>query len=152
MRPPIDKGASVSLIGEEQYNRLRIWRWLRRPDIEISQVDGKPVTIKGMVRLRSESSWSFPIVVVDKKDGGVDFSKLNAVSKPLTVPLLLIDDILTLLGRAKYFSTIDLRSGYWQVALYEADKEKAAFACHMDWFQLRVMPLGLANAPGIFSS
>lgn len=61
---------------------------------------------------RSESPWSFPIVVVDKKDGGVDFSKLNAVSKPLAVPLLLIDDILTLLGRAKYFSTIDLRSGY----------------------------------------
>lgn len=77
MRAPIDKGASVSLIREEQYNRLRIWRWLRRPDIEISQVNGKPVTIKRMARLRSESPWSFPIVVVDKKDGGVDFSKLN---------------------------------------------------------------------------
>lgn len=66
------------------------------------------------------------------------------------MPLLLIDDILTLLRRAKYFSTIDLRSGYWQVTLYEADKEKAAFACHTGWFQFRVMPLGLANAPGIF--
>lgn len=89
-------------------------------------------------------------MIVSKKDGGhrfcVDFRKLNSISKPLP----LIDDILALLGKAKYFSTLDLRSWYWQVALDEADKEKAAFTCHLGLFQFRVMPFGLANAPGIF--
>lgn len=65
---------------------------------------------------RSGSLWGFLIVVVDKKDGGyrfcVDFNKLNTISKPLTVPLPLIDDILDLLRKAKHLSTIDLRSGY----------------------------------------
>lgn len=63
------------------------------------------------------------VVVVDKKDGGhrfcVDFRKLNAISKPLAGTLPLIDGILTRLGKAKYFSTIDLRFGFWQVALDE---------------------------------
>lgn len=106
----------------------------------------------GMIE-RSISPWSFPIMIVSKKDGGhrfcVDFRKLNSISKPSAVPLPLINDILALLGKAKYFSTLDLRSGYWQVALDEADKEKAAFACHLVLFQFRVMPFGLANAPGI---
>lgn len=98
---------------------------------------------------RSGSLCSFLIVVVDKKDGEhrfcVDFNKLNIISKPLIVPLPLIDDILALLRKAKHLSTIDLRSGYWQVALDEADREKAVFACHVGLFQL-----GLANASGIF--
>ena len=103
---------------------------------------------------RSRSPWSFPIVVVDKKDGGhrfcVDFRALNAVTKPLAFPLPLIDDLLALLGEAKYFTTLDLRSGYWQVAMNEEDREKAAFTCHMGLYQFRVMPFGLAGAPGVF--
>lgn len=54
---------------------------------------------------RSKSPWSFPIVIVEKKDGGhrfcVDFRQLNAITKLLTVPLPLIDDILALLGKSK---------------------------------------------------
>ena len=102
---------------------------------------------------RSVSPWSFPIVIVSKKDGGhrfcVDFRALN-ITKPLAYPLPLIDDILALLGKSTYFSTLDLRSGYWQVALDEADREKTTFACHVGLNQFRVMPFGLANAPGIF--
>lgn len=106
---------------------------------------------KGMIE-RSDSPWSFPIVVVDKKDGGhkfcVDFRKSNFISKPLAVPLPLIN-ILTLLWKAKYFSTIDLRSGYWQVCL-EANRKKAAFLCDLGLFQFKVMLFGLANASEIF--
>ena len=95
---------------------------------------------------RSVSSWSFPIGIVSKKDGGhrfcVDFRALNNITKPLAYLLPLIDDILALLGKSTYFSTLDLRSGYWQVALYEADREKTAFACHVGLYQFRVMPLG----------
>ena len=102
----------------------------------------------------SRSPWSFPIVVVSKKDGGhrfcVDFSALNKITRPLAYSLPLIDDILALLGKSTYFSTLDLRSGYWQVALDRNDREKTAFACHTGLYQFRVKLFGLANAPGIF--
>ena len=108
----------------------------------------------GMIE-RSKSPWSFPRVIVEKKGGGHrfcgDFRQLNAITKPLAVPLPLIDDILALLGKSKYFSTVDLKSGYWQVALNKEDREKTTFTCHMDLFNFRVMPFGLANAPGVFS-
>lgn len=98
---------------------------------------------------RSESPWSFPIVVVDKKYGGhrfcLDFRKLNAILNPLATPRPLIDNILALLGRSKCFSTIDLRSEYWQVVLDEADREKAAFVCHMGLFQFKIMPIGISQ-------
>ena len=56
---------------------------------------------------RSRSPWSFPVVIVDKKDGSkrfcVDFRRLNKISKKNSYPLPLIDDILALLGKCKYF-------------------------------------------------
>ena len=80
---------------------------------------------------RSKSPWSFPIIIVEKKDGGhrfcVDFRKLNAITKPMAVPLPLIDDILALLGKSARFLTLDLRSGYWQIALDRMDREKGSF-------------------------
>ena len=103
---------------------------------------------------RSRSPWSFPVVIVDKKDGSkrfcVDFRKLNQVTKKNSYPLPLIDDILALLGKAKYFTSLDLKSGYWQVAMDDQDKEKTAFACHKGLFEFNVMPFGLSNAPAVF--
>ena len=91
--------------------------------------------------------------MVEKKDGGhrfwIDFRKLNAISKPLAVPLPLIDDILALLGKAACFSTLE--SGYWQVALDEADQEKSVFTCHMGLFNFRVILFGLSNASDLFT-
>ena len=80
----------------------------------------------------------------------MDFRALNNITKPLAYTLPLINDILAQLGKSTYFSTLDLRSGYWLVALDEADREKTAFACHVGLYQFRVIPFGLANAPGIF--
>ena len=103
---------------------------------------------------RSRSPWSFPVVIVDKKDGSkrfcVDFRKLNQITKKNSYPLPLIDDILALLGKSKYFTSLDLKSGYWQVAMDEQDKEKTAFACHKGLFEFNVMPFGLSNAPAVF--
>ena len=65
------------------------------------------------------------------------------------MPLLLIDDILALLGKSKCFSTLDLRSGYWQVALKKEDREKTAFTCHMGLFNFRFMPFGLAHVHSV---
>ena len=103
---------------------------------------------------RSRSPWSFPVVIVDKKDGSkrfcVVFRKLNQITKKNSYPLPLIDDILALLGKAKFFTSLDLKSGYWQVAMDEKDKEKTAFACHKGLFEFNVMPFGLSNAPAVF--
>ncbi len=62
----------------------------------------------------------------------------------------MIDDILALLGNAKYFTSLDLKSGYWQMLMEESDKEKTAFACHRGLYQFNVMPFGLCTAPAIF--
>ena len=103
---------------------------------------------------RSKSPWSFPLVVVQKKDGTsrmcVDFRKLNKITKTMSYPLPLIDDILAQLDKSKYFTTLDLKSGYWQVAMDPSDQEKTAFACHKGLFEFNVMPFGLTNAPGVF--
>ena len=80
----------------------------------------------------------------------VDFRTLNKIVKPISFPLPLIYDILSLLGDSKYFTALDLKSGYWQVKLEEDSKEKTAFACHRGLFQFNVMPFGLSNAPAVF--
>ena len=103
---------------------------------------------------RSKSPWSFPVVIVDKKDGTkrfcVDFRALNKITKSNSYPLPVIDDILALLGQAKFFTSLDLKSGYWQVLMNETDKEKTAFACHRGLFEFNVMPFGLTTAPAVF--
>ena len=96
----------------------------------------------------------FPVLVEVKKDGSkrfcVDFRQLNKITKPISYPLPVTDDILARLGKAKYFTTMDLKSGYWQVLMDETDREKTAFACHRGLFEFLVMPFGLSGAPPVF--
>ena len=101
----------------------------------------------------SSSPWSSPIVLVKKKDGSarfcVDYRKLNAVTKD-AYPLPRVDDTLDTLAGSKFFSTLDLINGYWQVEVTEEDSQKTAFATSEGLFEFKRMPFGLCNAPATF--
>ena len=102
----------------------------------------------------SSSPWAIPIVLVQKKDGGVrfcvDYRKLNSLTKLDEFPLPSIDDTLDLLTGQKYFTTLDLAAGYWQVQMDPASREKTAFATYSGLYQFLKMPFGLVNAPATF--
>ena len=102
----------------------------------------------------SKSPWASPVVLVRKRDGShrfcVDYRGLNAVTKADTFPLPRIEDLLDQLGNSKYFSTLDLASGFWQIRVHPQSQEKTAFVTPQGLFEFRVMPFGLTNAPGVF--
>ena len=102
----------------------------------------------------SQSPWVSPAVLVKKKDGSirfcVDFRKLNAVTIKDLYPLPRIDDILDQLSGNSWFSTLDLKSGYWQLKIRSEDKIKTAFSIGKGLWQFTVMPFGLCNAPATF--
>ena len=102
----------------------------------------------------SSSSWASPVVLVTKKDGSlglcVDYRKVNDFIIKDSYALPRIDDSLDALRGAKWFSTLDLASGYWQVPMDPKDIDKTAFATPYGLFHFKVMPFGLANAPTTF--
>ena len=108
----------------------------------------------GAIR-ESESPFSSNVVIVRKKDGTirlcVHFRKLNnrTVLDAYAIPR--VEDSLHLLAGSKYFSKLDLRSGYWQVELEEDDKCRTAFQVgNLGFIEFNRMPFGLCNAPATF--
>ena len=104
----------------------------------------------GIIR-PSSSPWSSPILLVPKKDGSVrfcvDYRKVNSVTVKDRWPLPRVQDIFDQMGGASVFSTMDMRSGYWQVPLAPKDIQKTAFVCHRGMFEFVRVPFGLCNAP-----
>ncbi|OOZ03087.1 hypothetical protein BOW22_11585, partial [Solemya velum gill symbiont] len=80
----------------------------------------------------------------------IDYRKLNQVTKINSYPLERIDDLIDTLNGAKFFTSLDLRSGYWQIPLTEDSKPKTAFATHFGLYEFEKMPFGICGAPGLF--
>ena len=111
--------------------------------------------LKAKVIKESDSPFSSPIVLVRKTDGSirfcVDYRKLNSRTVRDAHSLPRIDDTLDSLVGAKYFSSLDLKAGYWQVELADDDKEKTAFSAGpLGFFQWETMPMGLMNSRATF--
>ena len=109
---------------------------------------------KGVIE-ESDSPWSSPIVLVKKKDNTIrfciDYRKLNEVTVRDSHPLPRIDTPLDALSGSKFYSIIDLKSGYWQVKVNPEDREKTAFSVPGGGhWNFEVMPFGLCNAGATF--
>ncbi|WVZ51477.1 hypothetical protein U9M48_002622 [Paspalum notatum var. saurae] len=108
---------------------------------------------KGLIRC-NVSPWGAPVLFVKKKDGTmrlcIDYRELNAVTLKSKCPLPRIDDLLDQLKEAKYFSKIDLRSGYHQIKIREEDIPKTAFVTRYGHHEFTVVSSGITNALAYF--
>ena len=95
-----------------------------------------------------------PILLTGKPDGSVrpltDFRTLNKVVKKETFPLPLIPDLHHATAGSKWFCSLDLAKGYWQVPIAPADQAKVGLVCHLGTYRYLKMPFGISTAPSAF--
>lgn len=145
----------------EHHIELRDTKPFRIPPYRYSEEKKRTINTQVDEMLRddiiepSNSPYGSPIVIVRKKDATprfcIDYRRLNSLTKDVNSTLPIIGETLKDLGAAKIFTTLDLKSGYWQVRMAETSKELTAFSTpDGGTYQFKVMPFGLKGAPSTF--
>ncbi|GBG80915.1 hypothetical protein CBR_g31471 [Chara braunii] len=129
--------------------------WMSEEELEVLRAQLDDLFAKGWIR-PSSSPYGALVLFVGKKNKDlrlcIDYRKLNAQTVKNVGPVPRIDDLLERLGGAKYFSKLDLKSGYHQISIRPNDRYKTAFKTRYVHFEWVVMPFGLTNAPATFQA
>ena len=105
---------------------------------------------------KSTSEWQSPVVMVKKKSGelrfAVDYRRLNAVTRPMNYPLPRMENVIDTLaqGDPKFFTVLDLASGFWQIKVHKDSRHKTGFVTPQGVYQFKRLPFGISGAPGTF--
>ena len=141
----IDTGNSDPISQKPYHITMKNYQWAKE-EIE------KLLTAK--VICSSRSSWSAPIIVVPKGDGGkrlvINYRALNKVPRKFTWPMPKEEDIFSKLNGAKYFSTLDLRPSYHHIPLEKSSMPKTAFNSPFSKYEYVKVLFGLAQVPAYF--
>ena len=113
----------------------------------------KELEKKGIIQ-KSRSAWNSPLVIVKKPNGDVricvDYRRLNAATVRPIFPIPNSKHLLDTINGAKYFSSLDMSMGYYQIPLNPMDNSKTAFSTSIGQFEFLRMPFGLSSAPATF--
>ncbi|KAL6472418.1 hypothetical protein MHYP_G00186060 [Metynnis hypsauchen] len=128
-------------------------RRLAPADIDDVRQHLQDLLAAGIIK-ESRSPYASPIVVARKKNGSVrtciDYRTLNSRTVPDQYSTPRVDDALDCLTGSRWFTVLDLRSGYYQITVAEEDKEKTAFICPLGFYQFERTPQGVTGAPATF--
>ena len=104
----------------------------------------------------STSPWSAPILLAKKKCGGwrflTDFRKVNDACDKVVYPLPRIEDSIQKLENPRFFSSMDLTKGFWQIPVHPKDRKYFAFSTESLHLEYLVAPMGAKNSPGYLSA
>ena len=102
----------------------------------------------------SKSKICSPLFFVGKKDGKerpvIDYRRLNSITEPDRFPIPLLQEMIDRVQKAKLFSKVDIREGFYNIRVTKGDEWKAAFKTNSGLYEPTVMQFGLRNAPAVF--